>query len=79
MGASYRFLARNRFLSIQQGLVKEWRARDNVAFTQLVDFTGVESERSRRAAAGLLKPSETAFVVDSLRGLCGTRAVMIVD
>ena len=66
MGDSYRFLARNSYLSTQMGLVKEWNTQDTVAFSQLVDFTEVELERSRREAAGLLKPSYTAFVVDSI-------------
>ena len=66
MSDSYRFLARNRYLSTHKGLVNEWRAQDVVAFSQLVDFTEVELERSRREAAGLLKPSYTAFVVDSI-------------
>ena len=66
MSDSYRFLARNRYLSTQTGLVKEWRGHDVVAFSQLVDFTEVELERSRREAAGLLKPSYTAFVIDSI-------------
>jgi pyruvate/2-oxoglutarate dehydrogenase complex dihydrolipoamide acyltransferase (E2) component len=47
-------------------LVKEWRTQDVVAFSQLVDFTEVELERSRREAAGLLKPSYTAFIIDSI-------------
>jgi pyruvate/2-oxoglutarate dehydrogenase complex dihydrolipoamide acyltransferase (E2) component len=66
MSDSYRFLARNAYLSTQVGLVKEWSTQDSVAFSQLVDFTEVEAERSRRAAAGLSKPSYTAFVVDSI-------------
>jgi len=66
MNGSYRLLARNHYLSTQIGLVKEWSAQDSVAFSQLVDFTEVELERSRREAAGLLKPSYTAFVVDSI-------------
>src|ERR1700680_1285662 len=66
MGDSYRFLARNRYLSTHKGLVNEWRAQDVVAFTQLVDVTEVELERSGREAAGLLKPSYTAFVVHSI-------------
>jgi len=66
MGDSYRFLPRNRYLSVQTRLVKEWRANDVVAFSQLVDFTEVELERSRRETAGLLKPSYTAFVIDSI-------------
>jgi len=66
MSDSYRFLARNRYLSTHKGLVNEWRAQDVVSFSQLVDFTEVELERSRREAAGLLKPSYTAFVVDSI-------------
>ena len=36
MGDSYRFLARNRYLSTHKGLVKEWRAQDVVAFSPLV-------------------------------------------
>jgi len=66
MSDAYKFLPRNRYLSVQTGLVKEWRAHDVVAFSQLVDFTEVELERSRRETAGLLKPSYTAFVIDSI-------------
>ena len=66
MSDHYRFLARNTYLSTQMGFVKDWSAQDTVAFSQLVDFTEVELERSRREAAGLLKPSYTAFVVDSI-------------
>ena len=66
MGVSYRFLPRNRYLRVQTELVKEWRAHDVVAFSQLVDFTEVELERARRETAGLLKPSYTAFVIDSI-------------
>jgi len=72
MSDSYRFLARNRYLSTHKGLVKEWRAQDTVAFSQLVDFTQVELERSRREAAGLLKPSIRRLWSTRLRGPCGT-------
>jgi pyruvate/2-oxoglutarate dehydrogenase complex dihydrolipoamide acyltransferase (E2) component len=66
MSESYRFLERNHYLSTHVGLVKEWRAQDAVAFSQLVDFTEVERERSRRKAEGLTKPTYTSFVVDSV-------------
>jgi len=66
MGDSYRLLERNHYLSTHVGLVKEWCAQDAVAFSQLIDFTEIESERSRRERAGLTKPTYTAFVVDSI-------------
>ena len=62
----YKVLDKNHYLSTQVGLVKEWRAQDVVSFSQLVDFTSVEQERSRRSAAGLARPSYTAFVVHSI-------------
>src|SRR5437016_1710933 len=66
MASSYRLLDGNHYLSTQVGLVKEWRAQDTVAFAQLVDFTAVESERARRKAKGLARPSYTAFAIDSI-------------
>lgn len=66
MTQSFRLLERNHYLSTQVGLVKEWRAQDAVSFSQLVDFTAVEAERDRRKAAGLARPSYTAFVIDSI-------------
>jgi len=66
MNRSYRLLERNHYLSTQVGLVKEWQAQDAVAFSQLVDFASIESERSRRKDDGLSKPSYTAFVIDSI-------------
>ena len=66
MANSYKLLDRNHYLSTQVGLVKEWRAQDAVSFSHLVDFSRVESERERRKAAGLVKPSYTAFIVDSI-------------
>jgi hypothetical protein len=66
MSDSYRLLHKNHYLSTQIGLVKEWRAQDAVAFSQLVDFTAVEKERDRRKAEGLVRPSYTAFVIDSI-------------
>jgi hypothetical protein len=66
MSEAYRLLKKNHYLSTQVGMVKEWRAQDVVAFSQLVDFTAVESERDRRKTEGLVKPSYTAFVIDSI-------------
>ncbi len=66
MDAPYKFLERNHYLSTHIGLVKEWRTQDVVTFSQLVDFTEVESEQSRRKAAGLAKPTYTAFIIDSI-------------
>jgi pyruvate/2-oxoglutarate dehydrogenase complex dihydrolipoamide acyltransferase (E2) component len=66
MGDPYRLLERNHYLSTHVGLVKEWSAQDAVAFSQLVDFTEIELERSRRGHAGLMRPTYTAFVVDSI-------------
>jgi len=66
MAPSYKLLERNHYLSTQCGLVKEWQAQDVVAFSQLVDFTAIESERQRRTAEGRLQPSYTAFVIDSI-------------
>ena len=66
MSGTYRLLERNHYLSTQMGLVKEWSAQDAVAFSQLVDFSAIETERDRRKAAGLIKPSYTAFVLDSI-------------
>jgi pyruvate/2-oxoglutarate dehydrogenase complex dihydrolipoamide acyltransferase (E2) component len=66
MPASYRLLEPNHYLSTHIRLVKEWRSRDVVTFSQLVDFTGVDVERHRRASEGLEKPSYTAFVIDSI-------------
>jgi pyruvate/2-oxoglutarate dehydrogenase complex dihydrolipoamide acyltransferase (E2) component len=62
----YKVLDKNHYLSTQVGLVKEWRAQDVVSFSQLVDFTSIEQERSRRSAAGLARPSYTAFIVHSI-------------
>jgi pyruvate/2-oxoglutarate dehydrogenase complex dihydrolipoamide acyltransferase (E2) component len=66
MNAPYEFLERNHYLSTHIGLVKEWRTQDVVTFSQLVDFTEVESEQSRRKTAGLAKPTYTAFIIDSI-------------
>jgi len=66
MDAPYKFLERNHYLSTHIGLVKEWRTQDVVTFSQLVDFTEVESEQARRKAAGLAKPTYTAFIADSI-------------
>ena len=66
MPASYRTLDQNHYLSTQVGLVKEWRTQDAVTFSQLVDFTAVERERTRRKAEGLARLSYTAFVIDSI-------------
>ncbi|HEV8412625.1 MAG TPA: 2-oxo acid dehydrogenase subunit E2 [Bryobacteraceae bacterium] len=65
MGA-YRFLERNHYLSTQAGLVKEWRDQDVVAFSQLVDFTGVERVRDARQSEGRPKPSYTACIIASI-------------
>jgi pyruvate/2-oxoglutarate dehydrogenase complex dihydrolipoamide acyltransferase (E2) component len=65
MGA-YRFLERNHYLSTQAGLVKEWRDQDVVAFSQLVDFTGVERLRDARQSEGRPKPSYTACIIASI-------------
>lgn len=65
MGA-YRFLERNHYLSTQAGLVKEWRDQDVVAFSQLVDFTGVERVRDARQSQGRPKPSYTALIIASI-------------
>ena len=66
MANSYRLLDQNHYLRTQVGLVKEWRAQDVVVFSQLVDFTAVEKERDCRTAEGLVRPSYTAFVIDSI-------------
>jgi pyruvate/2-oxoglutarate dehydrogenase complex dihydrolipoamide acyltransferase (E2) component len=66
MADSYKLLERNHYLSTLAGLVKEWRGQDAVVFSQLVDFSAVERERDRRKAQGLVKPSYTAFVIDSI-------------
>jgi pyruvate/2-oxoglutarate dehydrogenase complex dihydrolipoamide acyltransferase (E2) component len=62
----YKLLEPNHYLSTQARLVREWRAQDVVTFSQLVDFTAVETERARRKAEQRIKPSYTAFVIDSI-------------
>lgn len=66
MRRPYRILGANHYLSTQIGLIKEWQAKDAVAFSQLVDFHAIERERARRGREGLTRPSYTAFVVDSI-------------
>jgi len=66
MTRPYKLLEPNHYLSTQVGLVKEWSSQDTVAFSQLVDFTAVESERDLRKASGRSKPSYTAFIIDSI-------------
>ncbi|HEY2016575.1 MAG TPA: 2-oxo acid dehydrogenase subunit E2 [Bryobacteraceae bacterium] len=66
MIGSYKMLESNHYLSTQIGLVKEWRVKDAVGFSQLVDFTAVEMARDRRKAEGALRPTYTAFIIDSI-------------
>jgi pyruvate/2-oxoglutarate dehydrogenase complex dihydrolipoamide acyltransferase (E2) component len=66
MADSYKLLDRNHYLSTQVGLVKEWRVKDAVTFSQLVDFTALDRERSHLQARGLTKPTYTAFVIESI-------------
>lgn len=63
---SYRLLERNHYLSTHVGLVKEWRQQDVVAFSQLVDFTGIESVRRNAVEQGTQRPTYTAFVIDAV-------------
>jgi pyruvate/2-oxoglutarate dehydrogenase complex dihydrolipoamide acyltransferase (E2) component len=60
---SFKMLARNHYLSTSVGLIKEWRARDVVTFSELIDFTAIDGERARRKQRGLIVPSYTAFIV----------------
>lgn len=66
MPGSYKLLEPNHYLSTHVGLVKEWRTQDVVSFSQLVDFTAIEKERDRRKTEGALRPTYTAFIVDSI-------------
>src|SRR4051794_20198208 len=66
MTDAYRILKPNRYLSAQIRLIREWSTHDVVIYSQLVDLTAVERERERRRANGLIKPSYTAFVIDSI-------------
>lgn len=66
ISSPFKSLEPDHYLSSQVRLIREWRAQDVVTFTQLVDFTAVARERDSRSAAGLIKPSYTVFVIDSI-------------
>jgi pyruvate/2-oxoglutarate dehydrogenase complex dihydrolipoamide acyltransferase (E2) component len=63
---AYRLLKPNHYLSTHIRLVREWNTQDVVTFSQLVDFTGVESERDSRKPQNLSTPSYTAFVINAI-------------
>lgn len=71
MKRPYKLLERNHYLSTQIGLVKEWSAQDTVAFSQLVDFTAVESERDLRKKRDVESQATRRSSSIRSRRLCG--------
>lgn len=66
MSSAWHLLKPNHYLSTQARLIKEWQNQDVVAFSQLVDFTGIVNGRLLRASEGRPKPTYTACVLDAI-------------